>query len=70
MQRIILFGLSMLLAACGSPDSSERAPSAARAPGENVIGVPLEQSLDKARSVEDLTGQRKGGLDAAVEEAD
>jgi hypothetical protein len=34
-----------------------------------VIGDPLEQSLDKARSVEGLNSQRKDGMDEAVDEA-
>ena len=59
MQRAIVCCLP-LLAACGG----QSAP-----PTSNVIGDPLEQSLDKARSVEDLNGQRKDGLDEAVDAA-
>ena len=54
--------LVLTLAACGAPD---RPPG----PEANVIGDPLQQSLDKARSVEDLNAERKDGLDAAVDEA-
>lgn len=54
--------LVLTLAACGSPD---RPPE----PEANVIGDPLQQSLDKARSVEDLSGDRKGGLDEAIDGA-
>lgn len=60
MQRAIVCCLPLLLAACGG----QSAP-----PTSNVIGDPLEQSLDKARSVEDLNGQRKDGLDEAVDAA-
>jgi hypothetical protein len=52
--------LPLLLAACGPPSGP---------PAPNVIGDPLEQSLDKARSVEDLNGQRKDELDEAVDVA-
>jgi hypothetical protein len=60
VKRAILFCLPLLLAACGAPPEP---------PASNVIGDPLEQSLDKARSVEGLNSQRKDGLDEAVDEA-
>ncbi len=60
MRRVILFCLPVLLVACGAPSAP---------PTSNVIGDPLEQSLDKARSVEDLNGQRKEDLDEAVDVA-
>jgi hypothetical protein len=62
MKRAFLTALVLALVACGAPD---RPP----APEANVIGTPLEQSLDKARSVEDLGGERKDGLDEAVDDA-
>lgn len=65
--RAILICVPLLLAAC-SPSPGPPAPSAESA-DDNVIGAPLEQSLDKARSVEDLSGERKGGLDEAIDEA-
>ena len=60
MRRAIVCYLPLLLAACGPPSGP---------PAPNVIGDPLEQSLDKARSVEDLNGQRKDELDEAVDAA-
>lgn len=57
MKRAILFCLPVLLVACGAPSAS------------NVIGDPLQKSLDKAQSVEDLNGQRKDELDKAVDQA-
>ena len=65
--RTILICVPLLLAAC-RPSPGPPAPNAESA-DDNVIGAPLEQSLDKARSVEDLSGQRKGGLDEAIDEA-
>jgi hypothetical protein len=59
----MLLCLPLLLSACGGPAEPETGPPS------NVIGAPLEQSLDKARSVEDLSGARKGGLDEAVDRA-
>ena len=67
MQRAILTCLTLLLAAC-SPSPEPPGP-VAESPEDNVIGAPLQQSLDKARSVEDLSGERKGGLDEAIDEA-
>lgn len=61
MKPVILFCLPVLLVACGAPSEP---------PAANVIGDPLEQSLEKARSVEDLSGQRKDGLDEAIDDAD
>lgn len=55
----------LLLASCGAPP----APDAESEPASNVIGDPLEQSLDKARSVEDLSSGRVGGLDEAIDDA-
>lgn len=55
----------LLLTACGAPPG----PDAESEPASNVIGDPLEQSLDKARSVEDLSDSRKGGLDEAIDDA-
>lgn len=60
MKRAVLLCLALLLAACGGPPEP---------PASNVIGDPLEQSLDKARSVEGLNSQRKAGMDEAVDEA-
>jgi len=60
MQRAIVFCLSALLLACGPPPEP---------PAANVIGDPLEQSLDKARSVEGLNSQRKDALDEALDNA-
>lgn len=65
--RAILTCVPLLLAAC-SPSPGPPAPTVESA-DDNVIGMPLEQSLDKARSVEDLSGERKGGLDDAINEA-
>ena len=67
MPRAILLTLTLLLAAC-SPPCRPPAPEAGSA-ADNVIGAPLEQSLDKARSVDDLSGQRKQGLDEAIDAA-
>ncbi len=69
MKRILLCCLALLVAACGGPGGSDAASPAADEPPEDVIGAPLHQSLDKARSVEGLEAQRKGDLDAAVDEA-
>jgi hypothetical protein len=66
--RNLVMCLPLLLAAC-SPSPGPPAPSADSA-DDNVIGAPLEQSLDKARSVEDLSSGRKGGLDEALDDAD
>lgn len=60
MRRATLFCLSMLLVACGAPSEP---------PETNVIGDPLQKSLDKAQSVEGLNEQRKDDLDKAVDEA-
>jgi hypothetical protein len=60
-----VIGACLLLSSCGAPPG----PSAEREPASNVIGDPLMQSLDKARSVEDLSGSRKGGLDEAIDDA-
>ena len=51
--RAILMCLPLLLAAC-SPSPGPPSHRAADPADDNVIGAPLEQSLDKARSVEDL----------------
>jgi len=53
------------MAACGAPPATE--PDSE--PPANVIGDPLQQSLDKAHSVEDLSGSRKGSLDEAIDDA-
>lgn len=67
MQRAILVGLTLLLAACNpSPPPPDATVESA---DDNVIGAPLEQALDKARSVEDLGVERKVGLDEAIDEA-
>lgn len=63
--RVIAGSLLLMLASCGAPP----APDADPPPSSNVIGDPLLQSLDKARSVEDLSGSRKGGLDEAIDDA-
>jgi len=70
MTRAPLPALLLLLAGCSGPhDPNPDAPPAPRAdPADDAIGAPLHQSLDKARSVEDLSGERKGGLDAAIDE--
>jgi hypothetical protein len=60
VKRAILSCLSVLLVACGAPSEP---------PKSNVIGDPLQQSLDKAQSVEGLTKQRKDDLDKAVDAA-
>jgi hypothetical protein len=65
--RAILTCVPLVLAAC-SPSPGPPAPSAQQA-DDNVIGAPLEQSLDEARAVEDLSGERKGGLDEAIDGA-
>jgi hypothetical protein len=65
--RAILTCMPLVLAAC-SPSPGPPAPSAQPA-DDNVIGAPLEQSLDEARAVEDLSGERKGGLDEAIDGA-
>jgi len=72
MNRALPVCLSLVLAACsGDPGGRPEEPPAPRAGSaeDNVIGAPLQQSLDKAESVEDLSGQRKGGLDEAIDEA-
>lgn len=72
MKRTLPLGLCLALAACsGDPGGSPGAPPApaAESAEDNVIGAPLQQSLDKAESVEDLSGQRKGGLDEAIDSA-
>ncbi len=65
--RAMLTCLPLLLAAC-SPSPGPPPPTA-ESMDDNVIGAPLEQSLDKARSVEGLNSARKGGLDEAVDDA-
>ena len=60
MKRAVWLCVPVLLAGCGGPPEP---------PADNVIGEPLEQSLDKARSVEGLNSQRKDGLDEAIDEA-
>lgn len=65
LNRAILGCLLALLAACGPPP----VPDADSEPPSNVIGDPLQQSLDKARSVDELSGSRKGGLDEAIDDA-
>jgi hypothetical protein len=60
VKRASLFCLTALLVACGPPSEP---------PASNVIGDPLQKSLEKARSVEGLNAQRKDGLDEAVDQA-
>ncbi|MSR08362.1 MAG: hypothetical protein EXR82_02340 [Gammaproteobacteria bacterium] len=60
MKCAVLFCLSALPVACGPPPEP---------PAANVIGDPLEKSLDKARAAESLNSQRKDGLDEAVDAA-
>jgi hypothetical protein len=60
MKPAILVCLPLLLVACGAPSEP---------PASNVIGDPLQQSLERTRSVEGLNAQRKDGLDEAVDEA-
>ena len=60
MKRAILFCLPLVLAACGAPSEP---------PASNVIGDPLQQSLDKAQSVEGLNLQHKADVDKAVDAA-
>ncbi|MEO7387780.1 MAG: hypothetical protein ABIX37_12645 [Gammaproteobacteria bacterium] len=67
MTRALLLAIPLLLAACSGPPDTPPAPSADEA--DNVIGAPLQQSLDKANSVEGLNGQRKDDLDDAVDQA-
>ena len=66
LTRAFLGCLLLQLAACGAPP----VPDADSEPRSNVIGDPLQQSLDKARSVEELSGSRKSGLDEAIDDAD
>jgi hypothetical protein len=65
LKRAIVGSVLLQLAACGAPAG----PDADSEPSSNVIGDPLQQSLDKARSVEELSGSRKGGLDEAIDAA-
>jgi hypothetical protein len=65
LTRAFLGCLLIQLSACGAPP----APDADSEPPSNVIGDPLQQSLDKARSVEELSGSRKSGLDDAINDA-
>jgi hypothetical protein len=67
MRYRILLAMPLLLAGCSGP--SDTPPPRPDSEETNVIGAPLEESLDKARSVEDLSGERLGGLDEAIEEA-
>jgi len=67
MKTAALLAMLALLAGCSDPPDAPPAPTADEA--DNVIGAPLQQSLDKAHSVEDLSGERKGGLDEAIDEA-
>jgi hypothetical protein len=67
MKPALLLAFPLLLAGCSGPSDAPPPPTASA--DTNVIGAPLQQSLDKARSVEDLNGQRKGGLDEAIDEA-
>lgn len=72
MNRSLPLCLSVLLAACsGEPAAPPQEPPAPRAgvAEDDVIGAPLHQSLDKARSVEEFSSQRKGGLDEAIDDA-
>ena len=64
MKRVILFCLPVLLAACApAPEPPPELPK------PNVIGDPLQKSLDKAQSVEGLNLQHKADVDKAVDEA-
>jgi len=65
LKRAAVGLLLLQMAACGAPPP----PEAESEPPSNVIGDPLQQSLDKARSVEDLSGTRKGNLDDAIDDA-
>ena len=65
--RTILICVPLVLAAC-SPSPGPPAPRA-ESVDDNVFGAQLEQSLDKARSVEDLSGERTRELDEAIDEA-
>jgi hypothetical protein len=64
VKRVLLSCLPMLLVACAPPP--EPPPEL---PKPNVIGDPLQQSLDKAQSVEGLNLQHKADVDKAVDEA-
>ena len=67
MHRLI-FALATVLTvtACGRPAQPPQ-PAADEDESSNVIGTPLQKSLDKAHSVEDLSGSRKGELDDAID---
>jgi len=67
--RAILICVPLLLVAL-RPIAPAARPAAESADGQRDRRAPLEQSLDKARSVEDLSGERKGGLDEAIDGAD
>ena len=67
MRGELLLAMPLLLAGCAGP--SDTPPPRPASEESNVIGAPLEQSLDKARSVEDLSGERQGGLDEAIDES-
>lgn len=68
MKQMLLACLAVLtLPACSGPaDPPSDDPAAA---GSSVIGDPLQQSLDTARSVEDLNAGRRDQLEGAVDSA-
>ncbi len=67
LRELPLVLLAALLTACGASDR----PAAPEAQDEAAddIGEPLHQSLDRARSVEELGGARLGTLDEAIDDA-
>ena len=67
MYRLIfVLAAALTVTACGKPVEPPQ-PAADEDESSNVIGAPLQKSLDKAHSVEDLNGSRKGELDNAID---
>ena len=67
MNRLIFVMAAVLIVtACRGPVEPPQ-PAADENESSNVIGAPLQKSLDKAHSVQDLNGSRKGQLDDAID---
>ncbi len=65
---VLLSGACLMLTACGAPQEPP-APRADAAAPADVIGAPLHEALDKAKSVEGLDSQHKSAIDDAVDQA-
>lgn len=68
--RVLIMAISLFLVACGGASDDESTDSA---PGDTVgaeIAAGFNESMDKARDIEDQIQKSKDEIDAALEEAE